>query len=376
MKKIIVLATQLATPVTAAFTEEQLTALRVRVLPLFDFFEQEDTRTYPYLGKNATGPSKQVLMPAGNFEKVRKGFNTLKMVYRMVNAVAGKGSPASKAYAIKTIKNDMQRTSKTALQNMAEDAVVAAKTCLKYADWLTPEAVDFLKAFSRSPTTKLLVASWSYIAAEIVKEGKAITKKNGLMEIPQPLTKAASKAVIKRVQDILVSQGFKKGIVDPNASNASQLPRGYATYVKGGLAFMLDPESGVYPVCVINNYAYTDERYGVDSGWKAIPYYDKAATVEGWVEKLLAELERKEERVKHSSKQASFELAPGLALKLDDAQKQRIRDDLRTTGVWTYTPSGFGTGYTFRANGTGKPASKALVDLVGKPVTYTTFDAD
>lgn len=371
MHKIIAIATEL-TKVEAAFNEAQRKALEDRVLPLLSWLNERN-KPYAYLGDQAKR-DRTILVPDKPFDVLRTNFWMFYQLNTMLSAVVSTNSPAARAKAIKVATTGYGKPSE--LKNLADDAFEGAKACLKLKKWLSPEAIDFLKAFVASPTTKLLRQSWPYIAAEVVKESKSLIKDNDLMPIPENVNTAAErKALFKRIEKVLQSLGFKKGT--PEASNSKNWPKAQTAYVKGELAFLVDSDSGVFPLRIVNGVSYSDRRTGVDDGWAYVPTYkSKTETVESWIESVVHTSEDDLASLKKALANEVFPLAPGLGLRMNDAQKEDLKKSLRTRGVWTYHPSGFGTGYQFRTAGKGTPASKALIDLVGKPVTYTTFDAD
>lgn len=355
----------------ASLNEEQITALRTRILPLFtevlmsrDEWEILDRARIPYV------------------QKAQYTFITLG---DLLKAAVGKGSPVRRYAELKTALNYQGWAVKgVPVDKLLSKALALIKGSLSKK--IRPEVKEDIQKFLTNPNIKLLKGSWVFITKELEKEVPEILKKYNLMAIPNK-----RRNVDYIVDDKFAEKAKQRFIEYTKSLGFVEVPKPLDDYPpaacverkgdKGTVKLWIFKE-GIQPRFRMNSSDWdsTWERSGVDSGIEY--WYYRPTTVEDLVDKCIEKCEKAIEKKAFLENNGTLIDFGGRQKTLLPEDLKSVIDTLKSGRSYTIAPSGFGTAYIYSIYNSKSrwndsyPASDQISKLVGKPVFYTKQDRD
>lgn len=371
-------------PVQAAFTEEQIVALRTHVLPLFASLESWHGPGHlpRFLDEPVRGiGSAAKFTPAGLAFSTYAGVASF--LVRLLESIVARKSPAKR-------HSDLQLALKEGTTYFkgykkwppAVWPFALTRLAMKAkSNKLTPLGQEALGAVS-SPYFQLLKKSWPYILAEAGREHGEILKKFGL-QVSTANLDALVKKFQKALPDWTVTELKQTNYLNkPQPSQYVALSPDRLKKITLGISeydpkksWALIPAYRMTPGSIDDHDWYSWARLGVDGGETTFEFGDTMEyAVELMIEKIDAAIARRKDFAENGK---DYNFGPK-TLRLKPDGLATILETLRSGKSYTIAPSGFGTAYIFstRRGPYSSLASAELSKLVGTPVYYFSQDRD
>ncbi len=374
MKQLQTIPTQ----VNAEFTDEQIQALRIHVLPELEriapsnSLKKQPVSTFVNVGTAPRGPSNR-----GKRTKEAESWNwatcDLQEVCALLHSIVDKKSPAMRAMNLKEALNELQSNDGRSTRDINKILPLALRRIKAIpATKLTPAGIQAQRILG-GQYFKLLQQSWPYIVSESVKEHRTLLKKHGLVV----LKKASKQDVAEVMKKLLPDWTFTEEKVE--VYEGHQVTN-YIAIDPDGLR-KLEPRETIYGFSIRPSYRmdrnssvwFSWERFGVDDGAARFDYHVSVqAAVEMCLDTINTAMER---RLAVETNGVDYDFG-GTKHKMLPEQFQKVVQALKDRGYWETGPGGFGTYTVYTTRRDDNAASPMLSKAVGMPVYWHKEDRD
>lgn len=332
------------------------------------------------------GPMSDDVTSMGNY--INDALFYMKAIIDVLNAVDGKGSEAFRAATLKKVAKGYGKSVRFTAPPNRYPQTVALKLKRVPSNAWTDKGKKLIE-FVNSQYFKLLTKSWPWILQECENEFSAIVKQSKLHMMG---AKPTLEKVLNAMKEVLpdwkptveerTMHDYKSGkqvpdkplmkITSPDGLTVLEL-----TSAGGGGQFT-DPGFSIKPMFRMdeNSGWRSWERFGVDFGDDS--FNSGEHSVEYAIEQLTDKIDKARERQNLlKSGGQDFNFGPVTKRMMPEDLEKAIQQ-LKTRGMWSIEPSGFGTAYVFTTNRSrwDSPASSELSEKVGKPVYFSKQDRD